>query len=87
MLLFVGNIFIVSTIFSILLICETKADSESTHSSHSYTKDEPKDDRKRSSASDYWRNHNNYVNYLYAKNRESKSNNEPYFSEPNNNDG
>ena len=72
-------------LFLILLFSNIKCDSDS---SNSEIKDDKRDDYKRwTPPAEYWLNHKPYYNYVYAKSRESKSNNEPYFSEPNNNDG
>jgi hypothetical protein len=53
-----------------------------TEPNNSYAKE---DTNHRSSPFDYWKNHKYNVDSLYAKYREPKSNNEPYFTEPNNN--
>ena len=67
---------------SILLFSNINCEIESTND----TKDDIKE-YKRWATPDYWQNHKPYYNYVYAKNREAKSNNEPYFTEPSNNEG
>jgi len=63
----------------ITIISEINGEPESTNSNHK------EDNNQQSPSSDYWKNHRFNLNSLYAKYREGKSGNEPYFSEPNNN--
>ena len=73
-------------LFSVLLLfSRIKCETEPTND----TKEDMKENYKRWSNSDYWQNHKPYYNYVYAKNRDAKSNNEPYFTEPgpSNNEG
>ncbi len=71
------------SIYFVIVMTLTSLIKGETESVNTNTKE---DNNHRSPASDYWRNHKYNIDSIYGKYREGKSNNEPYFSEPNNND-
>jgi hypothetical protein len=66
-------------ILIVILISDINGETEPTNASAK------EDINHRSSPFDYWKNQKHNLDSLYAKYREGKSSNEPYFSEPNNN--
>jgi hypothetical protein len=66
-------------ILIVILISDINGETEPTISNAK------EDTNHRSTPFDYWKNHKLNVDSLYAKYRDGKSNIEPYFSEPNNN--